>query len=43
MYEHKREKDAARVRGPAAFGIVTPQGSTPSPARLPRSGQVAES
>jgi diguanylate cyclase (GGDEF)-like protein len=24
MYEHKREKDAARVRGPGAFGIVTP-------------------
>lgn len=24
MYEHKREKDAARVRGPGAFGIVNP-------------------
>lgn len=24
MYEHKREKDAARMRGPGAFGIVNP-------------------
>ena len=42
MYEHKREKDAARVRGPAAFGIVNPieNGSARSP-QMPHSSADA--
>ncbi len=44
MYEHKREKDAARVRGPAAFGIVTPPeppGMRGAPPRGARPSQEA--
>lgn len=42
MYEHKREKDAARVRGPAAFGIVGTPDLTLRPV-APRSGETVDS